>query len=54
VVIGGIIISSQRIDVTETPFVGSLPLIGRLFKRTSTSTTSTELLFFLTPRIMPG
>ncbi|HET8924598.1 MAG TPA: type IV pilus secretin PilQ [Candidatus Acidoferrum sp.] len=54
VVIGGIIITNQRIDVTETPFVGSLPLIGRLFKRTSTTTSSQELLFFLTPRILPG
>jgi type IV pilus assembly protein PilQ len=54
VVIGGIIISSQRVDVTETPIVGSLPLIGRLFKRTATTTSSQELLFFLTPRIIPG
>jgi type IV pilus assembly protein PilQ len=54
VVIGGIIISSQRVDITETPIVGSLPLIGRLFKRTSTTSSSQELLFFLTPRIIPG
>src|SRR5713226_3482216 len=54
VVIGGIIISSQRTDITQVPLVGSLPLIGHLFKRTSVSTTSQELLFFLTPRIIPG
>jgi type IV pilus secretin PilQ/predicted competence protein len=54
VVIGGIIISSQRVDITEVPLVGSLPLIGHLFRRTNTSTTSQELLFFLTPRIIPG
>jgi type IV pilus assembly protein PilQ len=54
VVIGGIIISSQRVDITQTPLVGSLPLIGRLFRRTSVSTTSQELLFFLTPRVIPG
>jgi type IV pilus assembly protein PilQ len=54
VVIGGIIISSQRVDIFQVPVVGSLPLIGHLFKRTSVSTQSQELLFFLTPRILPG
>jgi len=54
VVIGGIIISSQRTDIQQVPLVGSLPLIGHLFKRTSVSTTSQELMFFLTPRIIPG
>jgi type IV pilus assembly protein PilQ len=54
VVIGGIIISSQRVDIFQVPIVGSLPLIGHLFKRTSVSTQSQELLFFLTPRIIPG
>ena len=54
VVIGGIIISSQRVDIQQVPLVGSLPLIGHLFKRTSVTTNSQELLFFLTPRIIPG
>jgi type IV pilus assembly protein PilQ len=54
VVLGGIIISTQRVDISQVPLVGSLPLIGHLFKRTNTSTTSQELLFFLTPRILPG
>ncbi len=54
VVIGGIIISSQRVDIFQTPIVGSIPLIGNLFKRTSVTTQSQELLFFLTPRILPG
>jgi type IV pilus assembly protein PilQ len=54
VVVGGIIISSQRVDIFQVPIVGSLPLIGHLFKRTSVTTQSQELLFFLTPRIIPG
>jgi type IV pilus assembly protein PilQ len=54
VVIGGIIISSQRVDITQVPLVGSLPLIGHLFKRTNVNVQSQELLFFLTPRIIPG
>ena len=54
VVIGGIIVTQQNVTVQQTPFVGSLPLIGNLFKRTTVSVTSQELLFFLTPRIIPG
>jgi type IV pilus assembly protein PilQ len=54
VVIGGIIITQQQTQVTEVPVVGSLPLIGHLFRRTSINITSSELLFFLTPRIIPG
>ncbi len=54
VVIGGIIISQQQTDITQVPVVGSLPLIGHLFKRTNTTVSSSELLFFLTPRIIPG
>jgi type IV pilus assembly protein PilQ len=54
VVIGGIIVSTQNTNIQEVPIVGSLPLIGNLFKRTTISIQSQELLFFLTPRIIPG
>jgi len=54
VVIGGIIITQQRTDITQVPLVGSLPLIGHLFKRTNVNVQSQELLFFLTPRIIPS
>jgi type IV pilus assembly protein PilQ len=54
VVIGGIIVSTQNTNINEVPIVGSLPLIGNLFKRTTISIQSQELLFFLTPRIIPG
>ncbi len=54
VVIGGIIITTQRKDIAQVPLAGSLPIIGHLFRRTTVSSTSQELLFFLTPRIIPG
>jgi type IV pilus assembly protein PilQ len=54
VVIGGVIISSQRVDISEVPIVGTLPIIGNLFRRRNITTSSQELLFFLTPRIIPG
>ena len=54
VVIGGIIITQQQTNINQVPVLGSLPLIGHLFKETSVSVQSSELLFFLTPRIIPG
>jgi type IV pilus assembly protein PilQ len=54
VVIGGVIISSQRTDVQQVPLFGSIPMIGHLFKKTTVNSQSQELLFFLTPRIIPG
>jgi type IV pilus secretin PilQ/predicted competence protein len=54
VVIGGIIVTSQRTSVDQVPFVGSIPLLGNLFKHKSVSSSSQELLFFLTPRILPS
>lgn len=53
IMVGGIIVSNQQTAIQEVPYVGSLPIIGRLFKHTTVSTTSQELLFFITPRILP-
>jgi len=53
VVIGGVIISNQQTEVDQTPLLGSIPVIGHLFKHTLVNTSSTELLFFITPRIIP-
>src|SRR6185437_8783995 len=54
VVIGGVMVSQQQTNVFQVPLVGSVPLIGHLFKRTTVDVSSQELLFFLTPRILPG
>ncbi len=54
VVIGGVIVSSQRTDVQQVPLVGSVPLVGHLFKRTAVSVSNQELLFFITPRVQPS
>jgi type IV pilus assembly protein PilQ len=53
IVVGGVIVTSTQVNITEVPLLGSLPLIGHLFKRNNTSVNTSELLFFLTPRIMP-
>ncbi len=53
IVVGGVIVTSTQVNITEVPILGSLPLIGHLFRRDNTSVNTSELLFFLTPRIMP-
>ena len=52
VVIGGIYEQSDRTDITRVPFFGDLPYIGFLFKNHQTQTQKTELLVFITPRIV--
>jgi type IV pilus assembly protein PilQ len=52
VVIGGIYTQNDRTDITKIPFFGDLPFLGVLFRNTTTSTAKTELLVFITPRIV--
>ncbi len=53
VVIGGIIVTNQHTQIDQVPFLGSVPILGNLFKHVSVTSSSQELLFFLTPRILP-
>ena len=54
VVIGGVVITNQTTTIDQVPLLGSVPLIGNLFKHTAISTSTQELMFFVTPRILPG
>jgi type IV pilus assembly protein PilQ len=51
-VIGGIFSSSNTTRNDRTPGLGSVPLLKWLFKRDSTVDDNTELLIFITPRII--
>jgi type IV pilus assembly protein PilQ len=51
-VIGGIYEETLRNEVDKVPFLGDLPLLGHLFKTTLKSSEKTELLIFLTPRVV--
>ena len=51
-VIGGIYEETIRNDVTKVPLLGDVPVVGNLFKTTSRSSDKTELLIFLTPRVV--
>jgi type IV pilus assembly protein PilQ len=52
VVIGGIYTQDERNDITRTPFLGELPYVGFLFRKTEKTDSRTELLIFITPKIM--
>jgi len=54
VVVGGVVVTNQNTSINQVPLLGSMPLIGNLFKHTSISTSTQELMFFVTPRILPG
>ncbi|MEO8922270.1 MAG: type IV pilus secretin PilQ [Caldimonas sp.] len=52
VVIGGIFQQQEREDVTKVPFLGDIPYLGNLFKTRTNSSSRTELLIFLTPKVV--
>jgi type IV pilus assembly protein PilQ len=52
VVIGGIYEQADRQDVTKIPLLGDIPILGYLFKNTTTTSAKTELLVFITPRVV--
>ncbi|MBE7417293.1 MAG: type IV pilus secretin PilQ [Ideonella sp.] len=52
VVIGGIFTQNDREDVNKVPLLGDIPVVGNLFKNTVRTAAKTELLIFLTPRIV--
>jgi type IV pilus assembly protein PilQ len=52
VVIGGVIQTQNAVNVKQVPLLGNIPLLGNLFKNRSVSTSTQELIFFITPRII--
>lgn len=51
-VIGGIFVDSEQEGDEGVPYLMDIPFIGSLFKSSSKSKTKTELLIFITPRIL--
>jgi len=52
VVIGGIFEQQDREDITKVPWLGDVPYLGNLFKTRTTTSSKTELLIFLTPKLI--
>jgi type IV pilus assembly protein PilQ len=51
-VIGGVIQTQNNYATEQVPFLGDIPGLGNLFKHKSTSTSTQELIFFITPKII--
>jgi type IV pilus assembly protein PilQ len=52
VVIGGVYEFKNRDDVSKVPWLGDVPFLGRLFKKTGRQISKAELLIFVTPRVL--
>jgi type IV pilus assembly protein PilQ len=50
-VVGGVLFDDEREDQDRTPGISRVPLLGNLFKRKGVSRNTSEILFFITPRI---
>jgi len=51
-VLGGIFDGSENSTVEKIPFFGDIPVIGNVFKTTGKERSKTELIIFITPRII--
>ncbi len=52
IVIGGLISTNRSKEVVKVPLLGDIPLLGYLFKRSTTQIRRTNLLVFITPHIL--
>ena len=52
VVLGGIYQQAERNSESKVPVLGDVPVLGHLFKTTGRENTKTELLVFITPKIV--
>ncbi len=52
VVIGGIFEQTERDEVNKVPLLGDLPAVGNLFKSRNRVANKSELLIFITPRVL--
>ena len=52
VVIGGVIQTQNQVNISQVPLLGNIPVLGNVFKRRTVSTSTQELIFFITPKII--
>jgi len=52
VVLGGILETTKSKSADKVPFLGDVPVLGNLFKTTTNINNKTELLIFITPKIL--
>jgi general secretion pathway protein D len=54
VVLGGLMRDSKTINVNKVPLLSDIPILGHLFRSTSSNTIKTELMIFLIPHVVDG
>jgi type IV pilus assembly protein PilQ len=52
VVLGGILETDRSETINKVPYLGDIPVLGNLFKSTTTINKKNELLIFVTPKIL--
>jgi MSHA biogenesis protein MshL len=52
IVIGGLVESEERHQEKRVPILGSIPILGLLFRSTETTTEQREVVIFITPRLV--
>lgn len=52
VVLGGIFRSEEVVSVSKTPLLGDIPFLGRLFRYKQVGDSKSELLVFITPKLL--
>ncbi|GAB6137110.1 LysM peptidoglycan-binding domain-containing protein [Halanaerobaculum tunisiense] len=52
IAIGGLIKEKELKNLSKVPFLGDLPILGKLFQSSSTEETKKELVIFITPKII--
>jgi type IV pilus assembly protein PilQ len=54
IIIGGLIQTEERETINRIPLLGRIPILGYLFSKREKIDTQTELVFYITPRLIGG
>jgi type IV pilus secretin PilQ/predicted competence protein len=54
VIFGGVTINGNAANATYVPWLGQIPILGHLFKTSVRSSNDSELIFFVSPKVLPG
>jgi type II secretory pathway component GspD/PulD (secretin) len=54
IAIGGLTLDQEQQTRRKIPLLGDLPLVGKVFRSTKRNAVRTELVVFITPRILNG
>jgi type II secretory pathway component GspD/PulD (secretin) len=53
IVLAGLIRNEERTQTVKVPLLGDIPILGWLFRREERTRSNSEVVFVLTPRVLP-